>query len=799
MSSRASSIASLAGAAYDEATVSGLSFIQGHEYTHASGEVVGFDESRWLLVTKALGRQATLNFGNLPRWLIRPAKLVMAREWLEEGKSQSWLQTGMSAFRRLADALSSFTGTSITELNGTHASQVQKYLILQQKLRDEALEKAVTQKGRPLNQRERKQLILSSGLGEKTRSRMAAVFNNAAALTQEIDGLAVNCYIDDPYAETRFDLSPAAGSADTRKVLTPDQIAKLDKALCRDTHRYLKARSLIARAFSHVDLNNLTGKKSDPTFDLNRYFGLNGHREHTQQEIALSRGLSLTGYGNVGRSIKQFLTERLGSVSANELMKIRRKFSRLEQQERWDDLNTAREHIKKLLKGADLTWIDPNRLCLELYFGLNGHQAHSLEETGKKIGCKTGKGAHYRIHSSLEQLFGKRMGERVFAVREGLIRYLTRAIKAQAVRLQLGAARRIDALLQLPAQPTIHVHNFENRRVVEIEFRVGKTWGDEGMLDSVPFVDIFGEIAEEVIRTTQELTQDLRAIAPEKLRAKLFIMPDRSFHHVTDLSPTILQQFIFYGAEGRYKGVLQRYKLEDLEGFQFHHMRQTHATHIIEDGGSLQDVARYLGHNVVGDDTSMASVWYVAGGTAAMRKQAVDAIRSGAASGEQFDAIARLKIESMSDQARTADIPANQLSFEDARSRILAGDILEEIPVSPDEAAHLLRQKIVVNVTRYGGCLLPATSGPCPTANACPVGIDDKAPGVNKGHGCKYQVVMPHTAEQLEGDIKVMRTQLDAMSSDDWIFWRRHILAKIQVWQLQLEIAESLQRRMETT
>ncbi len=154
----------------------------------------------------------------------------------------------MSAFRRLADALSEFTETSITKLTATHAMQVQEYVAVQQALQDEALEKAASLKGQALNQRERRQVIIASGFGAKVRSRIVAVFNIAAVLIHEIDGQTVSCSISDPYAGTNLESSPNIGSADVRKVLTPNQIAKLDWALCRDAHRYFKARKLIAKS-----------------------------------------------------------------------------------------------------------------------------------------------------------------------------------------------------------------------------------------------------------------------------------------------------------------------------------------------------------------------------------------------------------------------------------------------------------------------------------------------------------------------------------------------------------------------
>src|SRR6185436_7954529 len=183
--------------------------------------------------------------------------------------------------------------------------------------------------------------------------------------------------------------------------------------------------------------------------------------------------------------------------------------------------------------------------------------------------------------------------------------------------------------------------------------------------------------------------------------------------------------------------------LEELSGFSFHHVRHTHSTHMIEAGGTIQDVARYLGHTTFGGSTNNAGTFYLAGGTAAMRLRVAEALRKGSATGFMFDGVARLKIEGLSITAKSAPVRPNELSFEQARNRILKADIVDYVPMDPAEAAQLYKQKIVFNVTRYGGCLLQATSGPCPTANPCPIGIQSLNSEPLPGCGCKYLVLVP--------------------------------------------------------
>src|SRR5205814_4917587 len=133
--------------------------------------------------------------------------------------------------------------------------------------------------------------------------------------------------------------------------------------------------------------------------------------------------------------------------------------------------------------------------------------------------------------------------------------YFTRAIKAQALRLQIGVARRISAVLEVSAEPNMKVHVAEARRIVEIQFRAGKTWGDEGLLEWVPCVDRFGEIVEDAIHVAQRLTKDLRVVAGDNLKNQLFIVPDRSFDLTVPLSVGVLHTYIHVKENGTDSGV----------------------------------------------------------------------------------------------------------------------------------------------------------------------------------------------------------------------------------------------------
>jgi hypothetical protein len=499
---------------------------------------------------------------------------------------------------------------------------------------------------------------------------------------------------------------------------------------------------------------------------------------------------------NVTRDIKNFLAKTLGVDLATEVMMLRNRCARLRRQKRFYEANTVREHILSVLTNLEIPSWEPKAFCIERYFGLHGHRVHSASSLAKQLKLKTTRSVHFHIRVGVFSLVGANKGRRLLAVRRQLRYYLSRAIKAQALRLQIAVARRISAVLETPTVPKMNVQMVDAHRVVEIQFRAGKTWGDEGLSEWVPCVDKFGELAEDAINNAQVLTKDLRHVSSEEDRELLFIIPDRSLDKAVPLSSTVFHEYIYTNQKGKDGGILRRYALGGLLDFEAHHIRQTNATHMVEEGGTIQDVAHYLGHTTFNGSTTMAGVFYLAGGTESMRQQTATALRRGAATGLQFDGIARMKIESMGEQAKNAPVPPNQLSFEQAKQRVLSGDILDEVPVVPAEAVGLLNQKVVFNTTRYGGCLLQACGGHCPTSNPCPIGIVANGEQPSLGCGCKYLVLLPHSVEQLSSDLNVMDAQLAKMSGDEWAGWRVHIQAKRNHWAALLETAMSLNELM---
>lgn len=771
-------------------------FIHGKHYVHSTGHVVSFIDESWY-ISPVRAKQATVYFRDLPKWLVRPAKLTIAHGWLTEGRAVNGLLKRMSAFRRLAEWLKEFEGSSIADLSYDHATILQTQFTNELTHYNDVLEEATLGNGRPLSFRESKKVCLKSKLlGPKGISDCVSTFNVAAWLVEEIDGVVVAIRLQKPRAVNITDSIRTVGSADPNKVLTSEQIAELEWALGQDLRRYEKARALIDSKLCDLNFNDIKKKRPNLIFDLERYFGLNGCREHTAPEIAALRGLSPNGKVNVTLCIKRFLSKRLGVDLAVEVMRLRRQFYLLREQKRFDELAAARKYVLNILATADLSFHEPNAFCIERYFGLHRCRVHSASAIAKQLGVMSRESVLKYVHDGLISLVGKVRGKRLLAIRARLLYYLTRAIKAQALRLQISVARRISAVLEIPVVPKTKVQMFEARRVVEIRFRAGKTWGDEGLNEWVPCVDKFGEIAEDAIHTAQELTKDLRHVSSEEGRELLFIIPHRSFENAVPLSPAVLHEYIYTNQKGKDGGILRRYVLEGLLDFETHHIRQTHATHVVEEGGTIQDVAHYLGHTTFSGSTTMAGVFYLAGGTESMRQLTAKALRRGAATGLQFDGIARMKIELMGEQAKNAPVPPNQLSFEQAKQRVLTGDILDEVPVGPAEAVGLLNQKIVFNTTRYGGCLLQACGGHCPTSNPCPIGIVANGEQPSLGCGCKYLVLLPHSVEQLSSDLSVMDAQLAKMSGDEWAGWRVHIQVKRKHWAALLETAMSLNELM---
>src|SRR5690606_29954878 len=81
-------------------------------------------------------------------------------------------------------------------------------------------------------------------------------------------------------------------------------------------------------------------------------------------------------------------------------------------------------------------------------------------------------------------------------------------------------------------------------------------------------------------------------------------------------------------------GLVQRYGIEGGEHLSLHDTRGTMATELVSQGGSLVLAARYLGHiTSEGDNSLMAKLFYLAGGTPEQRERMKQSIERGTASG----------------------------------------------------------------------------------------------------------------------------------------------------------------------
>lgn len=766
-------------------------FINGKEYIHPTGQIVRFAEGSWYVSTPR-GETITIRFDGLPQWLLRAAKLTMAHGWLLEGRSLSWIRSAIIGLRRMGDWLTGFEGQSIADLTDEHSTVLQLRLERELAAYCEAADDRALKFGRVLTSKEKKRIGSQPNmLGPKPAISFVTAFNLAAALYEQIDGFPVKVRLRYPRAINQFEINKGIGSADPRKVLSAEQIAMLEEALNADSKRYEKLRAQL------FEIGNLQYTPSDidkrnTALDVERYFGLHGIRLHTSSEIGILRGQANNSRSEVTKRIRRFLQARIGPRLATEVMGLRSQVAFLKHRKKFAEMKAPSERISVIL--SDLALVrDVDAFCLEKYFGLNGAGIEGYSAIAEQVHMRIA-GVRQLVKRRLSMLVGKTRAAQLMVIRDQLRKDLGRAIKAQVLRLQIGVARRLSAVLELPADPKIKVDFIEGRRVVQVQFVARKTWGDEGMEEWVPCVDKFGEIAEDAIRTAQRLTRDLRKVASEDVAKLLFIIPKHSFDRTVPLSKASLYTYIQTNKKGKVGGLLVRYGLDDLLDFEFHYLRHSHSTHMVEAGCSIHDVAHYLGHTNFNRSATMAGIFYLAGGTESMRRRTADALRRGAATGTLFDGLARLKIEAIGDEAKELPIPPNQLSFEQARQRILSADLIEEIPVEPAEAARLITEKTVVNVTRYGGCILQATSGHCPTSNPCAIGILPVGAEPKLGCGCGYLVILPHSVEQLSADLAIMEAQLAEaeMKGEEWAQWRSHIEAKREHWCSLLETAKLL-------
>jgi hypothetical protein len=371
-----------------------------------------------------------------------------------------------------------------------------------------------------------------------------------------------------------------------------------------------------------------------------------------------------------------------------------------------------------------------------------------------------------------------------------------RAVKAQAVRLQFLAARRRTSVATLPLSPKIETpeESVEGHKVIYIWFTTYKWFGDEGAPERIPFPGFMAEEALDALRVAGELTSRVRADAALEDASRLFLVRGKS--GVRSMNGNDLQSFLNSTSKNA-PGLIQRYDIKGADGLTSHHVRHTNATRIVEAGGSVTLAARYLGHTVSADDGLFAWLFYVAGNTPEGRERMVTEMAAGAASGTAFNAVARVAIELAGGHASTPGIPPNQLSYEEALQRLRNFRLIEEDDITEEHLRRRLSQGYALNATRYGGCFLQATSGPCLTPEKCVVGVDPESQEVQDGEGCPHQVLMPHGLEFLREEAALMEIQISFFEQNgNYAFWLARERRQLEIWRKQIARAEALEAMM---
>jgi hypothetical protein len=175
----------------------------------------------------------------------------------------------------------------MADLTNEHITMVHRRFTSELNRYEEEMEKAELELGRQLTFRERRRICIERDLTHWKRvSSYISGFNLAARLCEEIDGLTVTARLP----RLKRTNVRGTGSADPSKVLSPEQIAELERALSRDLRRYDRACARIQKELGHLDLRRDEWKTRYSGFDVVRYFGINGHREHTAKELSELRG-----------------------------------------------------------------------------------------------------------------------------------------------------------------------------------------------------------------------------------------------------------------------------------------------------------------------------------------------------------------------------------------------------------------------------------------------------------------------------------------------------------------------------
>jgi len=334
---------------------------------------------------------------------------------------------------------------------------------------------------------------------------------------------------------------------------------------------------------------------------------------------------------------------------------------------------------------------------------------------------------------------------------------LSRAIKAQAVKLAVCVGRRVGELANTPNTVRVErgVVTGEDRRTHEgvwVRFRERK-FSDTDQDVFCPAA--YAEIAGHAIDMARQLTDELRRDNPAWSEF-LFIVPSKARKSGRVVTVAMLNNYLngrddkgrTAGAgEGgganpawrtHFPGVLERNGID--EHVTTHVFRRTRATDLWIGGMEVYDVAYDLAHV----NANMTLRHYIAG-TLESKRRFEQEVEAGA----------------------LADTLASMAGD---------GEVLN-VRLSRRHVEIMKRQGRVLRPTRYGYCALPGSSGPCPTGNPCYLG-----PNAN---GCDHHLLSPDALPALEEDREVVEFNLRSYAED------ADYRAFIENQQTQLALIES--------
>ncbi len=772
---------------------------------HPNGEEVFFTDESWKLVTSPPAvRSGTINFRRVPPWLLRHAKLYMARLWLGQGKAPGSLEGVMTVCQYASFAMREFEGSSLADLTPAHVQQLHDRLLNRWTRGQEALaEEAQKNGGRAIAPRRRRQVLRSvRGFGADTMIRVVRHMNRILKVARA-DGVITRYQFRKP-AGVKLPPLRMLGAAPL-KVLTEDELAAVIDAAQADIDEYHQARREISECCERANWEVVLDCDEWEMFA--RFFGYAGHEAATLQAIAAALDSDVnTVFNRVRTTCKRLLGEAEGSriVERQKSASSTRTVLRLTPAEQ----EAAFAEVRHALAGVDPAAMERLRggdryrriPTIQMWLGFGYELAADLQQVERALGLAN-TSASWLTRQWGPRVFGDDW-PRVRAARAKLDWAYPRAIKASALQLLAVSFRRVSApLLSLPSEPLMRRVMHREEAFVGIHVTSFKMWGDEGLGEWVELPGFHGEVLEKAVQTAKTLTAPLRRYLDPEFGDLLFIVPEASgsYSSAVPLASSLLHTYVYSNTHPGDLGILRRRNVPRAEEISVHFFRHTHLTVVGAGGGSPRIAAR-----LAGNSPEMAGTAYMAQGTPPMRVATKKAFEVGAVSGYLLDAVLRVAMEATGEIDDS--FPASQLSLDEALKRIrqnpqILPDYLQgERNPTPEMALALLTNgDLVLNLHSKGACILPASEGPCPAADDCPIGCDPERNAQDPTCGCRWlvKVARDDVIESYRADIAAQEELRAAFARErGYETWAEDIGRRIQIYTAQLEVLVSLRSRL---